>query len=346
MYPYISQENKKILDIYSGEKPEFLVPFFEAKTIKRLSDIGQHCGTEYPKFFKYKFHQSRLEHSIWVALIVWHFTRDMKQTLAWFFHDISHSVFSHVGDYLLWDKLKQESSEKYTTKLIMDDEVIMRELNTLGIKVEEVDDYTLYTIADNPSPKLSADRLEYTLSSGYNLWSHTLEEIKTMYDNLIMVKWKDGQDELCFQDISVAEQFALLSIRNDASCFSSYESNVTMSFLSEILKYMIKKEYITAMDMYTLGETDIIDIIQKSKDEKLKEMWNFLINVWFYKIDRYKPHTKNYCVSSLTKRRFIDPLVKTKNGFFSVSEISEIFRKKRDYHLGREEEWITLDYEL
>ncbi len=35
-----------------------------------------------------------------------------------------------------------------------------------NIRVEEVLDYHIYPIADNDTPKLSADRLEYALSGG------------------------------------------------------------------------------------------------------------------------------------------------------------------------------------
>ena len=34
-----------------------------------------------------------------------------------------------------------------------------------NIKLEEVDDYHIYPVADNDTPKLSADRLEYSLSN-------------------------------------------------------------------------------------------------------------------------------------------------------------------------------------
>ena len=35
-----------------------------------------------------------------------------------------------------------------------------------NIKIDEVADYHIYPIADNDTPMLSADRLEYTLSNG------------------------------------------------------------------------------------------------------------------------------------------------------------------------------------
>ena len=46
-------------------------------------------------------------------------------------------------------------------------------LNRDGIKVEEISDYHIYPIADNDTPKLSADRFEYTFSNGiflYDAW--------------------------------------------------------------------------------------------------------------------------------------------------------------------------------
>lgn len=101
MYPRITPDYFPLLNIYSDEKPDFLLPFLEAPVLQRLNDISQGCGTEYCKFYTFKVHQSRLTHSIGVALIVRHFTHDQKQTLAGLFHDISHSIFSHVGDFLL-----------------------------------------------------------------------------------------------------------------------------------------------------------------------------------------------------------------------------------------------------
>ena len=62
-----------------------------------------------------------------------------------------------------------------------------------GIKLEEVNDYKLYPIADNETPKLSADRFEYTFSSGltfYRVWE--IDIIKEMYSNIVVVKNEQG----------------------------------------------------------------------------------------------------------------------------------------------------------
>ena len=55
------------------------------------------------------------------------------------------------------DHEKQESTEELTTKIISESKEIMHLLNRDNIKIEEVSDYHIYTIADNDTPKLSSD---------------------------------------------------------------------------------------------------------------------------------------------------------------------------------------------
>ena len=131
----------------------------------KQSKISVSCGTIYSKMYKQMWYSS-LDHSIAVALIIWHFTKDRKQTLSGLFHDIATPVFKHSIDFMNKDYEKQESTEELTTKIISESKEIMELLNRDGIKVEEVADYHIYPIADNDTPCLSSDRLEYTLSNG------------------------------------------------------------------------------------------------------------------------------------------------------------------------------------
>jgi uncharacterized protein len=335
-----------ILDIYANDIPDFLFPFLDAKVIQRLSDISQACWLDYCKFYDYSFRQSRLDHSFWVALVIWNFTKDKKQTLAGLFHDVSHSVFSHVWDFLLWDPENQESSERYTTKLLSEDPVIIRELEKLWINLWEVDDYTKYTIADNPWPQLSADRLEYTLSTAMNAKTKRLQEIKNIYDNIKISSNEKNEDELVFEDTNKAEEFWNLSLSNDESYFSSYDAVVGQSFLSEILRYMLENKLISNMDMYKRTESILIEKIYNSQDQKLLDMREYFSNLSQYKIYRQKPQINNYFVSSKTKRRFIDPLTKTSFWLKRLSDLSQKFKENIDYHINRKEEWIAIDYNI
>lgn len=165
-----------------------------------------------------------------------------------------------------------------------------------------------------------------------------------MYGSLVCVDLPD--EKIAFDDAGKAEEFALLSVRNDAGCFSSYESVSAMAFLAEILKKMAMAGKIRPEELYVLRDSEVIDRIRNSGDAEIVGMWNFFENLESYKILRYPRETGLYTVSSRCKRRFIDPLVALagKGHPIRVSEFSDEFRETRDYHLARREEWIVLGY--
>ena len=101
--------------------PEFLVQFANTPAMLRLKQVGMHCGCEYTCFpiFKHLECYSRYDHSIGVAMIIYHFTKDIKQSLAGLFHDIATPAFSHVIDFLNNDHLTQESTEDGTKEIIV-----------------------------------------------------------------------------------------------------------------------------------------------------------------------------------------------------------------------------------
>ena len=151
------------------------------------------CGTIYSDLFESSYFFSSLDHAIAVALIIWHFTHDKKQTLSGLFHDIATPVFKHCVDFLNGDYMTQESTEDLTTKIISESTEIKNLLKKDNILLEEVDDYHKYPIADNDTPKLSSDRLEYSLSNAlltYNLLD--LDEIKEIYNDIEIQKDEKG----------------------------------------------------------------------------------------------------------------------------------------------------------
>lgn len=98
----------------------------------RLRDVGMNCGCEYtafPRFVKIGPY-SRYDHSLGVALIVWHFTKRKEQTLAGLFHDLATPVFAHVVDFLNGDHLRQESTEAGTRECIAGSPELMEGLQS------------------------------------------------------------------------------------------------------------------------------------------------------------------------------------------------------------------------
>ena len=142
MAKYFENLNEKIKEyfkILSPEIPEFLEEYIETKKMQKQAGISVSCGTYYSKLFpEITLWYSSLDHSVAVALIIWNFTKNKKQTLSGLFHDIATPAFKHTIDFLNGDYEKQESTEELTTKIISNSKQIMQLLDRDGIKIEEV----------------------------------------------------------------------------------------------------------------------------------------------------------------------------------------------------------------
>ena len=156
----LSDFRKDYYHILSKEFPEFLDDYINTKEMLRLEGVNQICGSYWRKKNIFNNKYSVLDHSIAVALIIWNFTHDKIQTLAGLFHDISSPAFKHCLDFMNGDAETQETLEDDTIDVIRNSKEIMSLLNRDGITLEEVVNYKIYPIADNETPKLSADRLE------------------------------------------------------------------------------------------------------------------------------------------------------------------------------------------
>ena len=281
-----------LFPIYHENIPPFLQEAAATPPMQRLRGVGMNCGCEYTSFPEFSIWQSysRFDHSLGAALITWHFTQDPKQALAALFHDIATPVFSHVVDFLRGDYETQESTESGTREMILESKEILAVCRKYGIDPEDITDYHRYPIADNDSPRLSADRLEYTLGNIVNFGFGTEETVKAYYENLIPTA-----TELVFRDESTACAFAKDALR----CSRVYVSDAdrySMQLLSELLSDAIRLEILTAEDLY-LQEADVL---AKLEGSSLLKRWQA-----FRALKRVARSTDGRVI--LAKKRYIDP---------------------------------------
>ena len=221
--------------IYHNEIPDFLRECIETPIIQRIRSIGMNCGCEYTAFPQFADidSYSRYDHSVGVALIVWHFTYDRKQAIAGLLHDVASPVFAHVVDFMHGDYLTQESTEDGTEMLIADSTELQAVLRKYELTTGDVCDYHRYPIADNDSPLLSADRLEYTIGNSINYGICTIEDAKCFYSDLIIGTNEYGTPELMFKNTLIAETFAKAAL-GCSKIYISDEDRYAMQLLSEI----------------------------------------------------------------------------------------------------------------
>lgn len=305
--------------IYTEKIPVLLEQLANTSEMRRLSDIGMHCGcdyTDFPFYHRAKTPYTRLIHSVGVSKIIWNFTHDIRQAIAGLFHDIATPVFAHTIDFLQGDHLTQESTEDKTLLMIENSKEITDLLKEHHISIDDVSDYHKYPIADNDTPMLSADRLEYTIGNGFCVYNMELETLNGIYQDLTVSQNEYGTEELCFRSIDAAKKFTEVSLRN-SQFFVSDEDRFSMQYLADIIGFAVENSILVSDDLY-LTENEVIKKL--NKDKKLSKMWKSYTELSDIATSSEKPENQ-YCVNVPAKKRFIDPLVLINNNAKRLTEI-------------------------
>ena len=319
-----------LLKTYDGHVHPLINDLCRSNALERIDHIDMNCGmnyTSHPLFQKMSSY-SRLRHSIGTAMIIYHFTHDETMMLAGLVHDIATPVFSHVIDFLNGDYEKQESTEEKTTEILLHDPWIMDVLEQKHIALSAVDDYHIYPIADNETPKLSADRLEYSLSNMVNYGFARIDEAIEYYKDLVISQNEEGTEEIVFQ----SEDIAALFTRHVLQCSSVYSSDFdryAMDVLASIVKDAIAQHVITVDDLYHDSEDACIRKL--CRDETIRNEW-----LSFTKLKEVVPCPAGTAGSRIipAKKRWIDPFVKGKGRISmlnaEIKEQIDLYRNK-DY---------------
>lgn len=313
----------RLWDIYSPAIPPFITEAMESPEIQRLQNVGMNCGCEYTSFPLFQhIHEpySRFDHSVGVALLVWRFTGDIRQTLSGLFHDIATPCFAHVLDFMLGDNMTQEATEDGTRTMIDQSASIQEILRKHGLSTDDVADYHRYPIADNDSPCLSADRLEYTLGNLVNYQLITRDRAKWMLSALDVLQNEKGWEELGF--VSKEEAVAFANGAMDMGrIYVSEPDRFSMQMLAELLLRARDAGIITMKDLWQ-DEPYLINRL--CRERQFSDEWHR------YRQYREIVHGDSGIIVH-AKKRYIDPLLR---GQGRVSQMDAAFRKRIESFLA------------
>jgi len=327
-------DTKRLHALYSAEMPEFLTEAANTEAMQRLKQVGMNCGCEYTSFPRFKNIEqySRFDHSVGAALVVWHFTRDKAQALSGLFHDISTPTFAHVIDFLLGDHMTQEATENDTAKVIENSRELCKILADYGISTDGVSDYHRYPVADNDSPRLSADRLEYSLGNMLNYGIRGFEEIESYYRDLTLMENEDGEEEIAFKSLCIAADFAKGALEC-SKIYVSDEDRYSMQILAELVGDAVKCGVLNKAD---LNGTEPELIKKLCADEAFSRRWQSfcgMSRMSVSHVDKGGAWRKIFA-----KKRFINPLIA---GQGRLTELCEDYKAQLDGFISASQDyWI------
>ncbi|GAF65160.1 putative phosphohydrolase [Bacillus sp. TS-2] len=290
---------------------EVLRELIESKAIKRLMSIHQ-GGASY--LVNEKWNVTRYDHSIGVMLLIRRLGGSLEEQIAGLLHDVSHTAFSHVIDYVL-DYSKEDYHEEIFQSVIENSE-IPHILARHGYNGKDIlYDDSKWTLLEQPAPELCADRIDYTLRDMFAYGFITIEEVNQFLNDLGVINGK-----IYLQSIKTAEWFVETYYKEVIGFFMDPLNIYGYDQLAKVLRCALEKQILNYND-FLLDDEQVLNKIKASKDPELVMLLNQLNTNIKVKEDR-----DDYDIERKTKLRLIDPSILINNQLVPSSNLSQYIR--------------------
>ncbi|PGK38134.1 HD domain-containing protein [Bacillus thuringiensis] len=286
-----------------------------SKPMQRLKGIHQ-AGASY--LMNEKWNVTRFDHSVGVMLLVKKLGGSVEEQIAGLLHDVSHTAFSHVIDYV-FDNEDESYHEEIFSSVVKNSE-IPAILVKHGYNYEDIllDD-SKWTLLERSAPELCADRVDYTLRDMYTYGYISLEEVHSFLEDVIEVEGK-----MVLQSIEIVEWFTETYYKEVIDFFMEPMNIYGNDMLAKTIKVALHKRIIHADD-FLLEDDELISKLQQCNDPEVEALLSKVHPNVKVKEDRndYDLHQKN-------KVRLIDPPLLREDKVIPASVVSENIRQMSD----------------
>ncbi|MFJ7753535.1 HD domain-containing protein [Peribacillus muralis] len=276
-----------------------------SKPVQRLKGVHQ-GGASY--LVNETWNVTRYDHSVGVMLLIRKLGGSLEEQMAGLLHDVSHTAFSHVIDFVL-DCKEEDHHEKIFEQIIMNSEIPFI-LKRYGYQYETIFD-SEWNLLERPAPELCVDRVDYTLRDMYHYGNISLESVRDFLEHIIIV---DGI--MCLDDLEAAEWFVKTYYGEVIDFFMDPLNIYGYDALAKALKWALEKKWISLDDL--LGEDEEVMLLLHSiEEDDLKNLLKRIRgDVMLCEVQ------SDYDLHRKTKVRLIDPSVMLGNRLVRTSKLS------------------------
>lgn len=265
---------------------------------------------------------TRLEHSIGAMLLVRRLGASLEEQLAALLHDVSHTAFSHVIDYVFHGHNSQSYHDEMKESYLRGTDV-PAVLAQFGYDWHDFLDEDRYTLLEQPSPALCADRLDYFLRDGPGLGVMTAEQIQWALLHLIVHDGRIGVDS-----VEVARWLGDSYMAADKASWANFHEVGLYELTAQAIRIALEKGILVEADIWGTDEPAWAKL-QASAEPELRELIPLIRPETQFVWDEEKP---DFWVS--TKLRTIDPDVLLGGEFVPLSRLDEDFGRVREAYLN------------
>ena len=295
-----------------------LIDLINTKAMQRLKKINQ-FGISYYTNKPVKF--TRYSHSLGVLHLLTKINASLEEQIAGLLHDVSHTVFSHVGDLVFEHDSVLYSYQDDIHHWYLDQTDIPNVLADYGLTTESIlHKNEVFQALEKDLPQLCADRLEYIIHEGFLEQLFTKQDVQNLYQSLQFINghWVIHNQALACK---LAQTALYLTKRHWAAPWNvaCYHWGATA------LKRAMQINIITINEFHFGYDDDIWHRLKTSTDHTINQL---MYKMMHSPVDY---STTNECKQSVhikPKFRGIDPLVHIdKDRTVYLSELDKDFKQ-------------------
>lgn len=283
-----------------------ILELIKTKALQRLKGISQ-FGV--PDKYYHLDGFSRYDHSVGVYIFLNNIGASEEEQVAGLLHDISHTAFSHLVDWIIGDNSKEDYQDKRHLSALQEEKEIAEILDKYGFDLGHIADNHRFGLLERDIPDLCADRIDYVFrESDKKIVKQCLLDMKSLNSEIVFLSERNA--------LLFAENF----LDKQAEHWAGYESITRYVLFSDLLKKVMNEGVISKEDFLKTDDYIIDKIIKANKNEYL-EILALLETKNLGFLTKSKKITKG-------KFRYVDPKVLVNGKTVTLSAINENFGKK------------------
>lgn len=295
-----------------------LLDLMQTQAMRRLHGVLQHGITALVGITR---PVTRFGHSVGVMLLVRRLGGSLEEQIAALLHDVSHTAFSHVIDYVVDGHNSQNYHEEWKEPHLLNSdvpEVLARHGYAWRDFLHEED----YALLEQPAPRLCADRLDYFLRDSRDLGLSSATDVQHALDHLVIHGGRIGVD-----DVEVARWLAYTFIAADKASWANFREVGLYEVTARAIKTALALGAITEDDFW--GTDDHLwRKLHTIESAEVQQQLALISAATRFEWDEVNP---TFRVS--TKLRTIDPDVLIGAQFLPLSVLDADFARHRAHYL-------------
>lgn len=218
---------------------------------------------------------SRFDHSIGVYWLLKKAGVSREEQIAGLLHDVSHTVFSHVGDYVFQDTNGAGSYQDDIHIWFLKESGLNEILQKHGLSAERIYHRNPeFTALDQPLPNLCADRLEYNIQGGLLRGLIAKEDFDLIVEKIV---FENGA--WVINNLQLARKLGACSLIMTETLWGAAWEALAYRFTADALRKAFEIGIVTFDEFHFSTDSLVWNKLAASTDERIAERVHLMQNI-------------------------------------------------------------------